>query len=513
MKLAKIIDQTRCIGCHACTTACKSENEVPIGVDRTRVKYVETGAFPNTRRHFQVTRCNQCEHPPCVYICPVTAMYQREDGIVEFDQDVCIGCRACMAACPYDAIYIDPETHSAAKCHFCAHRIELSLQPACVVVCPEEAIIVGDLEDPESVVSKRIAREGVQVRKPELGTQPKLYYIGGTSAALRPEAAARPSGGIFMWSSQRSDDKTVGQGAGNMAATILSYDTGHTIPWGTDVALYMWTKSIATGVMLVAGVGGIFGSASRPLGGSLATLVAPLVALVFLAVTTIFLVKDLEHPKKFYTILTRPQWKSWLVRGAVILMVFGAVIPFWLYPHAAAIKLRPMPLPWWYLKSLALVTVPIAAAAAAYTAFLLAQATGRELWATPLAAPHLVVQALLAGSGTLVIGAIVRDGDVHGFLPRLFVLSLICHAGFIVAELWTPHRSAHVRRAVDIIVKGRYARVFWVGAVLLGFSSAIFATFVIGGPIGLVLGAACALAGLLAWEYVWVFAGQAVPLS
>jgi ferredoxin len=81
MKLAKIIDQTRCIGCHACTTACKSENEVPIGVDRTRVKYVETGAFPNTRRHFQVTRCNQCEHPPCVYICPVTAMYQRPDGI------------------------------------------------------------------------------------------------------------------------------------------------------------------------------------------------------------------------------------------------------------------------------------------------------------------------------------------------------------------------------------------------------------------------------------------------
>jgi Fe-S-cluster-containing dehydrogenase component/formate-dependent nitrite reductase membrane component NrfD len=513
MKLAKIIDQTRCIGCHACTTACKSENEVPIGVDRTRVKYVETGAFPNTRRHFQVTRCNQCDHPPCVYICPVTAMYQRPDGIVEFDQDVCIGCRACMAACPYDAVYIDPETHSAAKCHFCAHRIELSLQPACVVVCPAEAIIVGDLEDPESVVSRRIAREGVQVRKPELGTQPKLYYIGGTNAALRPEAAARPGGGIFMWSSQRRDDETVGQGAGTMASAILSYDTGHTIPWGTDVALYMWTKSIAAGVMLVAGVGGIFGSSLRPLGGSLATLVAPLLAFVFLAATMFFLIKDLEHPKKFYTILTRPQWKSWLVRGAIILMVFGALIPLWLIPQVGHGMFGMRALPWWYLKGLSLVTVPVAAAAAGYTAFLLAQATGRELWATPLAAPHLVGQALLAGSASLTMAAIARDGQVHGFLPRLFVLSLICHAGFVVAELWTPHRSAHVRRAVDVIVKGKYASVFWVVAVLIGVSTPIFSTFVIGGALGLGFAAACALVGLFAWEYVWTYGGQSVPLS
>jgi formate-dependent nitrite reductase membrane component NrfD/ferredoxin len=440
-------------------------------------------------------------------------MYQRADGIVEFDQDVCIGCRACMAACPYDAIYIDPETHSAAKCHFCAHRIELSLQPACVVVCPEEAIIVGDLEDPESVVSRRIAREGVQVRKPELGTQPKLYYIGGTNAALRPEAAARPGGGIFMWSSQRRDDETAGRGAGNMASTILSYDTGHTIPWGNDVALYLWTKSIAAGVMLVAGVGGVLGSAMRPLGGSLGTLVAPIIAIVFLAATTFFLLKDLEHPKKFYTILTRPQWKSWLVRGAVILMLFGAVLPLWLYPHVARNIVGPVALPWWYFKGLALVTVPIAAAAAGYTAFLFAQATGRELWATPLAAPHLIAQALLAGSSALVMAAVARDGQVHGFLPRLFVLSLVCHVGFVVAELWTPHRSAHVRRAVDLIVKGRYATIFWVAAVLVGISTPIFATFVIGGGLGLGFAAACALVGLFAWEYVWVYAGQSVPLS
>jgi Fe-S-cluster-containing dehydrogenase component len=123
----KVLDQTRCIGCHACTTACKSENEVPLGVTRTYVKSVDVGSYPNVRRAFQVTRCNQCENPPCVTACPTGAMYQRADGIVDFDKRICIGCKACMAACPYDAIFINPEDHSAEKCNFCAHRIEIGL--------------------------------------------------------------------------------------------------------------------------------------------------------------------------------------------------------------------------------------------------------------------------------------------------------------------------------------------------------------------------------------------------
>ena len=127
MNYGFLIDNRKCIGCHACSTACKSENEVPVGVNRTWVKYTEKGVFPNTRRYFQVTRCNHCANPPCVRICPVTAMYQRQDGIVEFDPTRCIGCKACMQACPYDAIYIDPDTHTAAKCHYCAHRTDVGL--------------------------------------------------------------------------------------------------------------------------------------------------------------------------------------------------------------------------------------------------------------------------------------------------------------------------------------------------------------------------------------------------
>ena len=150
MKYGFVIDNRKCIGCHACTVACKTENHVPVGVNRTWVKYVEKGVYPNTRRVFQVTRCNHCEKPPCVTICPVTAMYQRKDGIVDFNSDRCIGCKACMQACPYDSIYMDPDDGTATKCHFCAHRTEVGLEPACVIVCPEHAIIAGDLSDPAS---------------------------------------------------------------------------------------------------------------------------------------------------------------------------------------------------------------------------------------------------------------------------------------------------------------------------------------------------------------------------
>jgi Fe-S-cluster-containing dehydrogenase component/Ni/Fe-hydrogenase subunit HybB-like protein len=512
MKLAKIIDNTRCIGCHACSTACKSENDVPVGVDRTRVKYVEAGTFPNVRRHFQVTRCNQCEYPPCVYICPVTAMYRRPDGLVEFDQEVCIGCRACMAACPYDAIYIDPVTHSAAKCHFCAHRVELGLQPACVVVCPEEAIIVGDLDDPQSVVSRRIARESASVRKPELGTQPKLYYIGGSHATLRPEAAARPEGDIFMWASQRPDE-TVGRGAGNMASTLLAYDVGHTIPWGTDVALYLWTKSVSAGALLVAALAVVFG---HFLGSVATSYGAAIVALVFLAATGALLIVDLEHPAKFYTILTRPQWRSWLVRGALILMAFGAVAVLWLAVPVVAHASAPNVYAW-----LAWLAIPVAAAAACYTAFLFAQATGRELWATPLAAPHLVVQAAVAGAAVLLMGVAALNGPAVGvgsandvaWLRGLFGWGLAIHGALVAAELFTPHRTAHVARAVETVLSGKYAREFWAGAVFVGLVVPAALLVAGGGALAAAFAAGLALLGLYIWEYVWVFAGQSVPLS
>ena len=161
------IDLRKCIGCHACTIACKAEHEIPVGVNRCWVKTVEKGTFPDTRRFFLPVLCNQCDEAPCVSICPTNALFKRRDGIVDLHGDSCIGCRACMVACPYDQLFIDPNTHTAEKCNFCANRVENELLPACVSVCPTECRIFGDLDDPTSEVAQDRADGGDQ--RPQAG--------------------------------------------------------------------------------------------------------------------------------------------------------------------------------------------------------------------------------------------------------------------------------------------------------------------------------------------------------
>lgn len=195
MKLGFLVDLNNCIGCKACEVACKAENEVPVNSWRLRVKYVDSGVYPEVKRSFTPMRCNHCENAPCVRVCPVSALHTLPNGIVNVDKDRCIGCAACMMACPYGAIYMDPETNTADKCTYCAHRVESGLQPACVVACPTEANVFGDLEDPESVISTYIAsHRDVRVRKPEKGTKPKHFYTGGGDRSLDALGAKREEG-------------------------------------------------------------------------------------------------------------------------------------------------------------------------------------------------------------------------------------------------------------------------------------------------------------------------------
>jgi Fe-S-cluster-containing dehydrogenase component len=133
-----------------------------------------------------------CDDAPCARICPTNALYRRRDGIVDLHGDSCIGCRACMVACPYDQLFIDPNTHTAEKCNFCANRVENQLLPACVSVCPTECRIFGDLDDPSSEVAKIAQMEAMQVRKPEKGTLPKVFYLGADDSVIRPEAGDAP---------------------------------------------------------------------------------------------------------------------------------------------------------------------------------------------------------------------------------------------------------------------------------------------------------------------------------
>ena len=503
---AKVIDQSRCIGCHACTTACKSENLVPLSVTRTYVKYVDVGEFPQTRRAFQVTRCNQCDDAPCTHACPTRAMFRRPDGIVDFDKSICIGCKACIAACPYDAIFINPDDHSAEKCNFCAHRVDSGLEPACVIVCPTEAILIGDLHDPLSKVAQIVNRDAVTVRRPEKETHPKLFYKAAHQATLDPIAARRPEGGLFMWAEQQGARGQRGFGAGgtldsghpgewnNAASAVLSYDVAHRMPWDWRVSLYTWTKAIAAGAYLVPLLLILLGATTWT--NALWLHAAPLVGLVFLAITGAILIWDLEHPLRFYMIFTRPQWRSWLVRGGVIISAYGLLLAL----HFALVFAGAHDV----IRALAWIGAPLAIATAVYTAYLFAQAKARDLWQSPLLAPQMLVQAVLAGAAALMPIALPIGGAGLAMLTRIVALASATVLLFIAFEVTMTHATAHARLAVWEMARGRYRTFFWIGvlALLAGLLAPITG-WISGIP----------LLGLLCYEHAYVQSAQAVPLA
>lgn len=173
-----VIDLNKCIGCHACTAVCKQENQVPKGVHRSWVTEYETGKFPEVRSLKLPRLCNHCESAPCLSVCPTGATYRTADGTIQVNPDKCVGCRYCLAACPYDARYIDPIQKVAGKCTFCYHRVEAGMMPACVSTCVGQARYFGDINSDHSEVSRMLKAKSHQVIKSELGTNPSVYYCG-----------------------------------------------------------------------------------------------------------------------------------------------------------------------------------------------------------------------------------------------------------------------------------------------------------------------------------------------
>lgn len=197
-----VFDLKRCIGCNACVVACKTENMLPEDTFFTRTFVAELGSFPNVKRIYIPSLCNQCEDAPCEKACPSGATYTRSDGIVMVNQEKCIGCSACAVACPYDnrtqltkeklehsyygqrelASFEEARTErwtagTVTKCDFCSRRIDEGLQPACVGACPTEARIFGDLNDPESAPNKLIRQRNGKAPLPEKNTRPKVFYV------------------------------------------------------------------------------------------------------------------------------------------------------------------------------------------------------------------------------------------------------------------------------------------------------------------------------------------------
>jgi Fe-S-cluster-containing dehydrogenase component/formate-dependent nitrite reductase membrane component NrfD len=499
------IDLRKCIGCHACTIACKAEHQIPVGVNRCWVKTVEKGTFPDTQRLFFPVLCNQCIDAPCVRICPTRALYKRRDGIVDLHGDRCIGCRACMEACPYDQLFIDPNTRTAEKCNFCANRIENELLPACVSVCPTECRIFGDLDDPASELARIVQQNAYSVRKPEKGTGPRVFYLGADESVIRPEASLRP----LLYKEGQVHLRPIGapgEDAGDPGDPRVDYDVPHEKPWGTDMVLYLFMKAVSTGAMLVAAFLWLIG-----IGGPIVTTVAPIVSIVFISLTALVLVIDLERPERFYYILTRSNWRSWMVWGAWFLAAHGALSAAWL-------------LAGWFgapalLSALAIPMIVVALLATSYTAFLFAQGLGRDLWQGPAASIDLIAQSGAAGSAVLLLAELAVRGEPReaSVMSTILVGSLIAHVAILLFEnVLTTSPTRHHELAVDTIRRGPFARLFWGLAIAAGgVLPAAMLLVSAGTPATLLVAAAAllALAGSAAWEYIWVEAGQGVPLS
>jgi molybdopterin-containing oxidoreductase family iron-sulfur binding subunit len=207
------IDTRRCVGCSACAVSCAADNKLPPEIFYRRVTEETTGTYPEVRRRFFSQGCMQCDEPPCIPVCPVEptkATYQRPDGVVAIDYERCIGCGACVGACPYDARALDTgqfftdgtprrqpyesvtaweygrawkrdgkagPAGKARKCHFCLHRVEVGMLPACVTTCISNTIAFGDLNDPSSLVSELSRRSNVTRLKEDAGTKPRVFCL------------------------------------------------------------------------------------------------------------------------------------------------------------------------------------------------------------------------------------------------------------------------------------------------------------------------------------------------
>jgi Fe-S-cluster-containing dehydrogenase component len=506
------IDQRTCIGCHACTVACKTEHEVPVGQFRTWVKYVDQGRFPNTTRDFGVMRCNHCADAPCVKICPTKALYKRHDGIVDFDSERCIGCKSCMQGCPYDAIYIDEDTRTAAKCNFCAHRIDEDMEPACVVVCPTHSIWVGDLDDPHSGISKLVNSHPVTVRAPEQNTGPNVFYLGADRAVLDPLGA--PVDGSYIFSSPDAHRVEVGRDlpVDPVTGARTTLNTAHTRPWGRRVTTYLWTKAVGGGALLVAALALLLGVDL----GVLSTIVAPALGVAGAAVTGGLLVWDLKRPERFLYILTRSNFRSWIVLGAYALGVFATVAGVWLL-LGIGVETGLIASADTAFTLLAILAIPAGALVAGYTGFLFGQSEGRDLWQSPLLFWHLIVQAGMVGGGAMAVAAALTGTPAEEFalISRVFLVATVLHVLMLLAEYGGKHATRGAAIGAHMITRGRYARLFWFGAVALAAVAAVLTVPAWGGG-AVVLAAVAGIAvqaALLAYESVFVRAGQDVPLS
>jgi formate-dependent nitrite reductase membrane component NrfD len=444
-----------------------------------------------------------------------------------------------MQACPYDALYIDPETHTAAKCNYCAHRIDVGLEPACVNVCPEHAIISGDMEDASTEIASLLARQPVKVRKPEKATIPNLFYIDADDSSLIPSATTSTT--VSLWGSQTRGVGHFAKEAEKMAFSntdvieeLVKLNGGYNtkdgpvkspktvevlldktkqvyntpdkgILWGWEVSGYVWTKAISAGAVLIPLLALIL---NKDLLGQISMTTASVIGLLFLVFTGLLLIKDLDQPTRFPYVLLRPHWGSWLVKGGYAITLFGALLTaifagdfFDLFPVSGVLL---------WITGIAAIVVAV------YTAFLFAQAKGRDFWQSPSLAIHMLNHSVMAGAAIYLILGLFADNNQEwiSFASKIAVVTLIINMAIMLIELTITHPTTDAKRVVQMITRGRYKMQFWIGVVLIGNILPLVLLSIGGAEQVLSIGTAILLlAGIYINNHIWVEAPQRISLS
>lgn len=244
-----LIDLMACNGCRACMTACKGNHDIPFGEYEGREYYriwpheVELGKYPYVIRNMTLMLCMQCEEPPCIETCPITgALSKRKDGIILVNEQRCDGCKACIQACPYGALYFRADKGVVDKCTFCIENIEEGLEPECVRTCPSGAMFFGDLDDPEGRMAGLIKEWDAKSLHPEYGTKPSVYYTAH-AARLRGTIESREKCAVL-----EGICVTVQCSATNMSGSTRTDKEGVFFFWALEVRKGYFLRIDADGV-------------------------------------------------------------------------------------------------------------------------------------------------------------------------------------------------------------------------------------------------------------------------
>jgi formate-dependent nitrite reductase membrane component NrfD len=410
-----------------------------------------------------------------------------------------------MVACPYDQLFIDPNTNTAEKCNFCANRLEVGLEPACVVVCPTQCRIFGDIDDSDSKISTLLAREPVTVRKPEYNTDPNIYYFQGSRQLLDPvepshsaiykqgEADWQKDEVTPDWENKRGESRTV-------------YDTFHKIPWDSKIIGYLMTKGLSTGLLILSLIMWRMG-----FGSSLFSIWMPILSGFLLAATGALLITDLRRPERFYYILIRPNWKSWMTWGTYFITLDAILTVFWVLAAMAGATNAMGTLFWPFFNDTATTEI--------YTGFFFAQGSARDLWKGSENTLDIGVQTVVKGAAGLIffgtIFPIADQTEALVFLGRVLTGGLLLHFVIMIfATLVHRFGSMAHERAVEVLLRGSLRSDFWWGAIVMGCAVPVLLLVWIGiGGWSALIAGVLATAGAYYWDRVWVKAGQAIPLS